>query len=109
MTRKTDKIEITAVLYDVSLDITALEASVAPIVRLFYQGYFCGPRAAEERNGSPGIDQSTPRDENEVFHRIDGQFLNLRPVEPTDNIVSYVIFKCLGAHDFFPIGVVRKR
>ena len=63
----------------------------------------------EEHGSTPRRDQSTPRDENEVFHALDAESYILRPFEPANQIVSDVALKYPSADGILAVAVMRKR
>ena len=62
----------------------------------------------EEHGGTPRRDQSTPRDENEVFHALDAESYVLRPFEPANHIVSDVVLKCPSEDGILAMAAMRK-
>jgi len=61
----------------------------------------------EEHGGAPRRDQSTPRDENEVFHAHDAESCLLRPFEPANQVVSDVVLKYPTADGILAVAVMR--
>jgi len=63
----------------------------------------------EEHGGTPRRDQSTPRDEDEVFHILDAESYLLRPFEPANQVVSDVVLKYPSAEGILAAAIMRKR
>ena len=62
----------------------------------------------EEHGGTPRRDQSTSRDENEVFHVHDAESYRLRPFEPVIHVVSDIFLKYPCEDSFFAVAIMRK-
>jgi hypothetical protein len=62
----------------------------------------------KEHGGTPRRDQSTPRDENEIFHTLDVESYVPRPFEPVIYIVSDVVLKCPSADGILAVAVMRE-
>jgi len=62
----------------------------------------------EEHGGAPRRDQSTPRDENEVFHAHGAESSLLRPFKPANQVVSDVVLKYPSADGILAVAVMRK-
>jgi len=71
---------------------------------------YCRLRAVvEEHGGPPRCDQSTPGDENEVFHALNAKSYVLRPFELANHIISHVVLKHPSAEGILALAVMRKR
>ena len=62
----------------------------------------------QEHGSTPRRNQSTPRDENEVFHALDIESVVPRPFEPVSYIVSDVVLKSPSADGILAVAIVRE-
>ena len=101
---KTDRVETTLVILYGPMNLAPLNMHFAP--RVFdIQG---NVRGAGENGGCPRSDQSTPRDENKLFHSLYAQSLSLCAVKPGTHVVSDVVLERLGMDNISAVTILRK-
>jgi hypothetical protein len=106
---RTDRVELTVVIYYGSTDITPSKTCPSVIQRSARQRKLCIPSGVIECGGSPRRYQCAPIDENEIFHALDRQSAVLCPVEPGGHIVSDVFLKHFRVDDILTKAPIGKR